>query len=84
MEGRFAMKLRVYLLIDHHGAVEVRKRPPEPHLRQVAIHLRIDIDDKWFARPVPTVELTIPDDHIQPLAIVQSEPMDIDQEGGQE
>lgn len=78
------MKLRIYLLIDRHGAVEVRKRLPELHLRQVAIQLLIDIDDKWFNRPVPTVDLTIPDDHIQPLAIVRSEPIEDEQEGEQE
>lgn len=70
------MKLRVYLLIDRHGAVEVRKRLPEPHLRQLAVQLTIEIDDKWFNRPVPTVELTIPDEHIQPMAVVRSEPID--------
>lgn len=70
------MKLRIYLLVDRYGAVEVRKKLPEPHLRQVAIQLLIDIDDKWFVRPVPSVELTIPDDAVQPLAVVRSEPIE--------
>lgn len=73
------MKLRIYLLIDRHGGVEVRKRPPEPHLRQVAVQLLIDIDDKWFIRSIPTVELTIPDDHVQPMATIRSEPMEEEQ-----
>lgn len=75
------MKLKVYLLIDQYGAVEVRKRVPDPHLRQIAVKLSIDVDDKWFVRPVPSVELTIPDEHIQPMAVVRSEP--IEEEGGE-
>lgn len=74
------MKIETYLLIDARGAVEVRKRRPDPHLRQVAIKLVIDIDDKWFARPVPSVSLTIPDDAVQPLAVVETAPMEEESE----
>ena len=70
------MKLETYLLIDPRGTVEVRKRQPEPHLRRIAVRLVIDIDDTWFARPVPTVELTIPDDAVQPLATIAAAPME--------
>lgn len=68
------MKIHAYLLIDSHGAIEVRKKPPAPHLRQVAIRLAITIDDSWFKRAIPSVELTVPNDHVQPMATVQSEP----------
>ena len=70
------MKIETYLLIDSRGQVEVRKRRPDPHLRQVAVRLLIDIDDKWFVRPVPSVTLTIPDDAVQPLATIEAAPME--------
>lgn len=70
------MRIETYLLIDSRGQVEVRKRRPDPHLRQVAVRLIIDIDDKWFTRPVPSVTLAIPDDAVQPLATVEVAPME--------
>lgn len=70
------MKTYVYLLIDRYGAVEVRKRLPDPHLRQVAVRLSIEISDAWFVRQVPSIDLVIPDDHVQPLVTIQSEPME--------
>lgn len=70
------MKIHAYLLIDQYGAIEVRKKPPAPHLRQVAIRLSIQISDSWFLRAVPTVDLIVPDDHVQPMAIIQVEPME--------
>jgi hypothetical protein len=70
------MKINAYLLIDRYGAVEVRKKLPEPHLRQVAIKLAIQIDDSWFVRSIPSIELIVPNDHVQPMADVQIEPME--------
>lgn len=76
------MRIETYLLIDSRGQVEIRKRRPDPHLRQVAVRLVIDIDDKWFVRPVPSVTLIIPDDAVQPLAAVEAVP--IEEEGNEE
>lgn len=69
------MRTFAYLLIDSHGAIEIRKKPPEPHLRQVAIKLSIQIDDSWFVRAIPTIDLIVPNDHVQPMAEIQIEPI---------
>lgn len=70
------MKISAYLLIDANGAVEVRKRPPAAHLRQVAIKLSIRLDDSWFTRSIPVVELTVPNDYAQPIPSIQIEPLE--------
>lgn len=70
------MKLTAYLLIDAHGAIEVRKKPPAPHLRQVAIRVSIELDDAWFHRPIPTVAIVVPNDHVLPAVAVQTEPLE--------
>lgn len=70
------MIINAYLLIDSHGAVEVRKKLPAPHLRQVAIKLSIHLDDSWFVRTIPTIDLIVPNDHVQPMADVQIEPIE--------
>lgn len=76
------MKISAYLLIDSHGAIEVRKKPPAPHLRQVAVRLSIEISDTWFHRPIPSVTLTVPDDHVLPAVAVRTEPLE--DEGGEQ
>lgn len=70
------MKITAYLLIDAHGAIEVRKKPPAPHLRQVAVKIAIDISDTWFRRPIPTVEISVPDDHVLPAVAVETAPLE--------
>lgn len=70
------MKITAYLLIDSHGAIEVRKKPPAPHLRQVAVKLTIELADTWFRRPIPSVEISVPDDHVLPPVVVQTEPLE--------
>lgn len=75
------MKINAYLLIDSHGAIEVRKKPPAPHLRQVAVRLSIEISDTWFRRPIPSVEIVVPDDHVLPAIAVETEPLEGLEEG---
>lgn len=70
------MRINAYLLIDSHGAIDVRKKPPAPHLRQVAIRLSIEISDTWFRRAIPSVEIVVPDDHVLPAVAVQTEPLE--------
>jgi hypothetical protein len=70
------MKINAYLLIDSHGAVELRKKPPAPHLRQVAIRLAIEISDTWFHRAIPLVEIAVPDDHVLPPVTVETAPLE--------
>lgn len=70
------MRINAYLLIDSHGAIEVRKKLPAPHLRQVAIRVSIEISDTWFQRPIPSVTIAVPDDHVLPAIAVQTEPLE--------
>ena len=72
------MKLRVYLLVDSDGSVQARKSVPLPRLNHVAIQLLLDIDDKWFVHPIPSIEPSIPDSHVRPMVVVQSVPIDGD------
>ena len=70
------MRINAYLLIDSHGAIEVRKKLPAPHLRQVSIRVSIEISDTWFQRPIPSVTIAVPDDHVLPAIAVQTEPLE--------
>lgn len=69
------MKIRAYLIIGAGGAVEIRKQRPAPTMGRVAVLLSIDISDAWFDRPVPVVELTIPDAHVLPMPVIVTEPL---------
>jgi hypothetical protein len=75
------MKIRAYLIIGAGGSVEVRKQRPAPTMGRVAVLLNIDISGAWFDRPVPIVDLTIPDAHVLPMPVVTTEPLPETEEG---
>lgn len=65
------MQVSCYLLIGADKSVQIRRqRPRQAALNQVAIQLTIQIDDAWFNRPIPAIELVVPDAAVLPVPTV--------------
>jgi hypothetical protein len=58
------MRERVYLTFDRRGIRTMTKRAPSLQAGTYAVALTVMVPDEYFARAIPTAELTIPEGYI--------------------
>lgn len=55
------MKLNATLYVTQSGSMRINKGTNKPQPREIAIRVNVTIPDRFFVRPVPTVDITIPE-----------------------
>lgn len=58
------MKVKANLFISNNGDLRVTKKYTAANPRELAVQLIIDIPDVFFYRPMPKVELAIPEEYL--------------------
>lgn len=58
------MKIKANLFIDSKGKLRVTKIDNRAYTSELAVQLIIDVPDLFFKRPMPKVELSIPEEYL--------------------
>lgn len=58
------MKVKANLFIDNRGGLRVTKQSTGAYPSELAVQLVIDVPDIFFTRPIPIVELSIPEAYL--------------------
>lgn len=58
------MKVYANLFIDSKASVRVTKNSTYAHPNELAVQLVVDVPDVFFKRPMPRVELNIPEEYL--------------------
>lgn len=55
------MRTAGYLVISNKGAMRIAKRKPRTTANEVAVHLRIEVPDRYFDQQWPVVNVNLPE-----------------------
>lgn len=58
------MKVKANLFIDRTGKVRVTRRDTSAYVTELAVQVVIDVPAVFFNRPIPKVELSIPEEYL--------------------
>lgn len=58
------MKVTANLFINRDGSLRITKKDPSAYATELAVQLVIDVPDIFFKRPMPKVELEIPEEYL--------------------
>lgn len=58
------MKDSIYLIMNRNGVKGTRKTRPNLAAGEVAVLLRVEVDNEYFNRAIPAVDLHVPADHL--------------------
>ena len=58
------MKVTANLFINRDGSLRVTKKDTSAYATELAVQLVIDVPDIFFKRPMPKVELDIPEEYL--------------------
>lgn len=58
------MKDSIYLIMNRNGVKGTRKTRPNLAVGEVAVLLRVEVDNQYFDRSIPAVDLHVPADHL--------------------
>lgn len=58
------MKIKANLFIDNKGKLRVTKIDNRAYTSELVVQLIIDVPDLFFKRPMPKVELSIPEEYL--------------------
>ncbi len=58
------MKVKANLFIDNRGGIRVTKQSTGAYANELAVQLLVDVPDVFFNRPMPVVELDIPEEYL--------------------
>lgn len=58
------MKVYANLFIHSDGSLRVTKKDTSAHPAELAVQLVIDVPNVFFSRPMPRVELSIPEEYL--------------------
>lgn len=70
------MLIECYLYVDHNGNFRVRKSHAIPMPSEIGIKLKLEIDNRFFKRPMPEASIKIPDYLITDLKLEVAEVQD--------
>lgn len=58
------MLVKANLFIDNRGGIRVTKQSTGAYANELAVQLVVDVPDVFFNRPMPRVELSIPEEYL--------------------
>lgn len=58
------MKVTANLFINRDGSLRITKKDTSAHATELVVQLVIDVPDIFFKRPMPKVELDIPEEYL--------------------
>lgn len=58
------MKVKANLFIDNRGGIRVTKNSTGAYANELAVQLLVEVPDVFFNRPMPIVELDIPQEYL--------------------
>ena len=68
------MKVKANLFINNQGGIRITKKDTSAYPSELAVQLVVDVPDIFFKRPMPVVDLKIPEEYlINPDATVAAQ-----------
>lgn len=62
------MKLSAYLFVNSQGKIRITRKETGTYPDELALHVVIDVPDSFWRRPIPKVDIVVPDFQLQPNA----------------
>ena len=58
------MKVTAYLFINSNGGLRVTKKDAAAYPSELGVHLVVDVPDVFFRRPMPRVDVQVPEEFL--------------------
>ncbi len=55
------MKINAYLFVNQRGQLRITKKDSSAYPTELAMHVVIDVPNSFFNRPIPVVNIQVPD-----------------------
>lgn len=62
------MVLSAYLFVNSQGKIRITRKETGTYPDELALHLKIEVPDSFWRRPIPSVNIKIPDFQLDPSA----------------
>lgn len=60
------MVLHAYLFVNSQGKIRITRKETGTYPDELALHLKIDVPDSFWRRPIPSVNIQVPDFQLEP------------------
>lgn len=60
------MILSAYLFVNSQGKIRITRKETGTYPDELALHLKLEVPDSFWNRPIPSVDIVVPEFSLQP------------------